>query len=252
MSDTAISLTGRRALVTGAASGIGAAIAARLAAAGALGVSLDIAAPASLPAGWHELIADVRSKDAVAQACVEASRRLGGEFDLVVAAAGIVPPWRPVAELDIDEWDEVFAVNVRGVASTLKHAAPLIADGGAIVAIGSINSWRGDPNLASYVASKHAVLGIVRCAAIDLGRRGIRVNAVGPGPIATEALRSRIERRARAGGPAPDDALSAAAAQTSLGRIATIDDVAGATLFLASDLAGGITGQLLAVDGGML
>jgi NAD(P)-dependent dehydrogenase (short-subunit alcohol dehydrogenase family) len=251
MSDAAISLAGRRTLVTGAATGIGAAIAARFAAAGARGVGLDIAAPASLPAGWQELIADVRSEDAVTQACAEAARQLGGGLDLVVAAAGIVPPWRRVVELDLDEWDEVFAINVRGVAATLKHSAPLIADGGAIVAIASLNAWRGDANLASYAASKHAVLGIVRSAAIDLGRRGIRVNAVGPGPIATEALRSRIERRARAGGPALDDALAAAAAQTSLGRIATTDDVAGATLFLASDLAGGITGQLLAVDGGL-
>jgi NAD(P)-dependent dehydrogenase (short-subunit alcohol dehydrogenase family) len=251
VSEASISLVGRRALITGAATGLGAAIAARFAAAGAKGVSLDIAAPGSLPAGWLTLTADVRSEDAVARACAEAARQLGGELDVVVAAAGIVPPWRGVGELDLEEWDEVFAVNVRGIAATLKHAAPLIADGGAVVAIGSLNSWRGDPNLASYVASKHAVLGIVRSAAIDLGRRGIRVNAVGPGPVATEALRSRIERRARAGGPALDDALAAAAAQTSLGRLATIADVAAATLFLASDLAGGITGQLLPVDGGL-
>ena len=251
MSDASISLAGSRALVTGAASGIGAAIASRFAAVGARGVGLDIAAPGSLPTGWGAVTADVRHEDAVAHACAEAARQLGGELDLLVAAAGIVPPWRRVDELDLDEWDEVFAVNVRGIAATFKHAAPLIADGGAIVAIASLNSWRGDPNLATYVASKHAVLGIVRSAAIDLGRRGIRVNAVGPGPIATEALRSRIERRAQAGGPALEDALAAAAAQTSLGRIATTDDVAGATLFLASGLAGGITGQLLPVDAGL-
>ncbi len=251
MSEASISLAGRRALVTGAASGIGAAIAARFASAGARGVSLDVVAPSSWPTDWKSLIADVRSEEAVARACADAATKLGGGIDVLVAAAGIVPPWRRVDELDLDEWDEVFAVNVRGIAATLKHAAPLVADGGAIVAIASLNSWRGDPNLASYVASKHAVLGIVRSAAIDLGRRGIRVNAVGPGPIATDALRLRIERRAQAGGPALNDALAAAAAQTSLGRIATTDDVAGATLFLASDLAGGITGQLLPVDGGL-
>jgi NAD(P)-dependent dehydrogenase (short-subunit alcohol dehydrogenase family) len=251
VSEASISLAGRRALVTGAASGIGAAIAARFASAGARGVGLDVGASSSPPTDWKLLIADVRSEEAVARACADAASQLGGGIDLLVAAAGIVPPWRRVDELDLDEWDEVFAVNVRGIAATLKHAAPLVADGGAIVAIASLNSWRGDPNLASYVASKHAVLGIVRSAAIDLGRRGIRVNAVGPGPIATDALRSRIERRARAGGPALNDALAAAAAQTSLGRIATTDDVAGATLFLASDLAGAVTGQLLPVDGGL-
>jgi len=251
VSGVSISLRGRRALVTGAATGIGAAIAARFAVAGAQGVSVDVAPPISLPTGWRAMTTDVRREDEVAQACGEAARQLGGKLDVLVAAAGIVPPWRHLNELDLDEWDEVFAVNVRGIAATLKYASPLIADGGAIVAIASLNAWRGDPHLASYVSSKHAVLGIVRSAAIDLGRRGIRVNAVGPGPIATAALRSRIERRARAGGPPLDDALAAAAAQTSLGRIATTDDVAGATLFLVSDLAAGITGQLLPVDGGL-
>src|SRR5262249_5189556 len=146
MGERSISLAGRRALVTGAASGIGAAIAARFATAGARGAGLDIVAPAAAPAGWLALTADVRSEDAVAEACTDAARQLGGELDLVVAAAGIVPPWRRVAELDLGEWDDVFAINVRGVAATLKHAAPVMADGGAIVAIASLNSWRGDAN----------------------------------------------------------------------------------------------------------
>jgi NAD(P)-dependent dehydrogenase (short-subunit alcohol dehydrogenase family) len=115
----------------------------------------------------------------------------------------------------------------------------------------SLNAWRGDGNIASYVASKHAVLGIARSAAIDLGRRGIRVNAIAPGPIATEALLSRMQNRAQGGGLAVEDALTAAASITSLGRIATAADVAGTALFLASDLSLGITGQLLPVDGGL-
>lgn len=247
----AISFTGKRALVTGGARGLGAAIVERFAEAGAAGVSIDLTATGTVPTGWHFLAADVRSEEQIERACKAAVEQLGGPLDLLVVAAGVVPPWRHVAELDLGEWDDLFAINVRGVAGTLKHAAPLMSDGGAVTVIGSLNSWRGDGNITGYVASKHAVLGIVRSAAIDLGSRGIRVNAIGPGPVATEALRGRMAWRARSGGPQLDAALEAAAAMTSLGRIATSDDVAGTALFLASDLAGAITGQLLAVDGGL-
>ena len=117
--------------------------------------------------------------------------------------------------------------------------------------IASLNAWRGDGNLISYTASKHAVLGLVRSAALDLGRRGIRVNAVAPGPVATEALLARLRRREASGGAAVEEALAAASSATALGRIATADEVAGAVLFLASDLSSGITGHLLPIDGGI-
>lgn len=251
MSGVTISLEGKRALVTGGANGLGAAIVRAFADAGATGAAVDLAAATELPDGWVSLTADVSSEAAVKDACATAVEQLGGKLDLLVAGAGIVPPWRTTPELDLDEWDRVFAINVRGVAATLKHAAPLMSDDGAIVAIASLNAWRGDGNIASYVASKHAVLGIVRSAAIDLGRRGIRVNAIGPGPVATEALLGRMERRAQGGGLALDDALTAAASMTSLGRIATPADVAGTTLFLVSELSRAITGQLLPIDGGL-
>ena len=99
------------------------------------------------------------------------------------------------------------------------------------------------------MASKHAVLGIVRAAALDLGKRGIRVNAVAPGPIATQALLDRMRRREQAGGLTVDEALGAAGEGTALGRIATVEEVADAVFFLAN--AGGITGHLLPVDGGI-
>jgi NAD(P)-dependent dehydrogenase (short-subunit alcohol dehydrogenase family) len=251
MSGVTVSLAGRRALVTGGANGIGAAIIAQLNAAGASGAGLDLNVPASAPEGWHEIAADVRSEDAVRAACIEAVEKLGGQLDIVVAAAGIVPPWRGISELDLDEWDNLFAINVRGVAATLKHAAPHMAAGGAVVAVASLNSWRGDGNLTSYTASKHAVLGIVRSAAIDLGSRGIRVNAVAPGPVATEALKNRMNKRAESGGPDLEAALAGAARLTSLGRIATEADIAGTVLFLSSDLSAAITGQLIPIDGGL-
>lgn len=241
-------LQGRRALVTGGSNGIGAASVARLAAAGAGGLVVDLQPPKALPPGWDAVVADVGDDGALAAA-------LGADgegLDVLVAAAGIVPPWRRLAALDLAEWDEVFRVNARGVAATLHHALPALHEGAAVVVVASLNAWRGDANLAGYSASKHALLGLVRSAALDLGGRGIRVNAVGPGPVATEAMLERMARRAAAGGQPVAEALAAAAAQTALGRIATPDEVAEAVLFLASDASSAMTGQLLAVDGGLL
>jgi NAD(P)-dependent dehydrogenase (short-subunit alcohol dehydrogenase family) len=246
-------LTDRRALVTGGSSGIGAAVVDRFAAEGATGAVLDLPQAleaAQLPDGWTGHPVDVRDEAAVHSAIGDAQQG-AAPVDIVVACAGIVPPWSNLTELDLGEWDNVLAINARGMAATFKHVAPHLRDGGAIVAIGSLNSWHGDPQIPSYVASKHAVLGLVRSAAMSLGRRGIRVNAVGPGPIATESLVDRMRSREQGGGLSVDDALGTAAAATTLGRIATVQDVAGAVLFLAGDLAAGITGHLIPVDGGL-
>lgn len=240
-------LAGKTAAVTGGARGIGAGIVRRFAAEGARGVVLDL--PQTLnevPGSWRALGVDVRDDDAVGAAFAEV-----GEIDIVVAAAGVVPGWAEVRAIDPQEWDDVFRVNVRGMMSTIRHALRVLCNGGSVVAIGSLNSWRGDPNLTTYVASKHAVLGLVRSAALDLGRRGVRVNALAPGPIATDALVGRMAQRERELGIPVDQALATAAAQTALGRLATVDEVADAALFLASDLSSGITGHLLPVDAGI-
>ena len=122
--------------------------------------------------------------------------------------------------------------------------------GGAIVVMASMNAARAHKHQCLYTATKHAVLGIVRATALDLGRRGIRVNALAPGPISTEALLARMENRAAKGGASVEAAL-AAASDTALGRMATEADVARAALFLASDFSGGMTGALLPIDGGL-
>jgi NAD(P)-dependent dehydrogenase (short-subunit alcohol dehydrogenase family) len=246
-------MNGRRVLVTGGTSGIGAATVQRLAAEGARGAVLDLApsiSRTSLPEGWDGIAVDVRDENSVRTAIARAQRD-EPPLDALIPCAGIVPDWSSLGGLELAEFDDVMAVNARGVAATLKHAGPQVRDGGAIAVVGSLNSWRGDANLASYAASKHAVLGLVRSAALDFGRRGIRVNAVGPGPIATEAMLNRMRRRAKAGGPAVDDAVAQAAAVTATGRIATVQDVAAALLFLVSDLSGGISGHLIPVDGGL-
>lgn len=233
-------LTGRIAAVTGGARGLGAAIARRFRAEGA---TLDLTG--------GDIACDVAEEAQVAAAFAELAAR-HGRLDVLVANAGVVSPWRELTALDMAEWDRVFAVNVRGVALCLKHAVPLMPGGGAVVAMGSIMSERGAPRQALYNATKHAVLGIMRVAAQELGPRGIRVNALGPGPVATEALRGRVAMRAASGlAPCTDAALAAYDAETPLGRIATEEEVAKAALFLASDLSSAITGRLLCVDGGL-
>ena len=245
-------LDGKVVWVTGAATGLGAAIASCLADAGARGLAFDIVENCpDLPGGWISQQGDVTS-DQDLQAAISGIRKEFGQLDIVVANAGVVPPWHDTESIDLDEWDDVFAVNVRGVAATIKYAVPLMkSSGGTIVVMGSLNSRRAHARQCLYTATKHAVLGIVRSAALDLGRYGIRVNALGPGPIATDALMHRLQNRAEAGGPSADSVCSQFSEDAALGRMATAADVARAALFLASPQADGITGQILPVDAGL-
>jgi NAD(P)-dependent dehydrogenase (short-subunit alcohol dehydrogenase family) len=243
-------LNGKGAFVTGGAAGLGRGIVEAFAREGARGFLLDLAVPEGiLPEGWHHRRGDVCDEGELARSLAEAAQALG-RLDVIVANAGIVPPWHDSEAIDLAEWDRVFAVNVRGVAATIKAAVPhLKASGGSIIAMASVNAFTAHPKQAAYVASKHAVLGIARTAAKDLGRFGIRVNALCPGPVATEALLARVGERAAAGGPSTEETLRRYA-ETALGRLPTIADVAGAALFLASDLSSGVTGQALVIDAG--
>ena len=246
-------LTGRVAVVTGGCRGIGRAIVGILAEHGSTGLAVDLAgavAEASLPSGYAAHVANVTVEQQIAATFAEAVRRFG-RLDIVVANAGIVPPWHETDGLDLAEWDRVFAINARGVAATIKHAVPLMKErGGAIVVTASVNALKAHPRQMAYTATKHATAGIIRTAALDLGRFNIRVNGLAPGPIATAALRERIRYRSTIGGPPEDEALRALAREAPLGRIATEREVAQAALFLASDLASAITGHLLPVDAG--
>jgi len=243
-------LAGKVALVTGGAQGLGRAIVDGFAAAGARGLLFDLLpADDSLPAGWSFERGDVAKEDDVISAVARARAEFG-RLDVAVANAGIVPPWHDTETVDLAEWDRVFAVNARGVMATIKHAVPLMKQqGGSIVAMGSTNSWIGHAKQAAYSASKHAVLGIARAAALDVGRFGIRVNALCPGPVATAALLARVQRRADEGG-APVEETLRRYSETALGRVVAVEDVVGTALFLAGDLSSGITGQLIPVDAG--
>lgn len=243
-------VSGRTAVVTGGANGIGAAIVRRLSASGATrGVVLDL--PGALghnapPGNWSEIAVDLRDDDSVTRAFGEARAQLG-TIDILVAAAGVVPPWSGIDTIDADEWDDLFRVNARGVMRSIQEGQRAMADGAAIVVIASQNAWRGSPQLAGYTASKHAALGLVRSVAFELGLRGIRVNAIGPGSVATDAYRNRLSRRASEGGLDVEEALERERLMTPLRRLATPEEIAGAAVFLASDLASGITGHVLPV-----
>jgi NAD(P)-dependent dehydrogenase (short-subunit alcohol dehydrogenase family) len=238
-------LAGRVAAVTGGAGGLGGAIAAMLEVSGATVARLDVVA------GKGVIPCDVTDERSIRDALAAAAR--DGRLDIVVANAGVVPPWRETEELDLEAFDRTLAVNVSGVAATFKHAVPFLKErGGALVATGSIMGYRAHARQAAYVASKHAVVGLVKAAALDLGRYGIRDNAVAPGAVATDALLARMDWRAEVGlGPARAKALAAAAQETALGRMTTADDVARTVLWLASDLSAGVTGQLVPVEGGL-
>ncbi|MEE4277280.1 MAG: SDR family oxidoreductase [Halieaceae bacterium] len=247
-------LDGRQAVITGGAAGLGLAIARRFAAMGAAITLIDLEAAfasASIPNEWHCHAIDLGADDSLGRqtAVAEACERV----DIVVANAGVVPPWRRVAELDAAEWQRVMAINSWGVAATLgAFSGALAASGrGSAIVMASINGYRAHPEQVLYTASKHAAIGVMRSAALDLGPRGVRVNALAPGPVATAALRERIEGRARAGGPEPETALASMRAETALGRMVTEDNVADAAAWLASDASAGTTGVVLPVEAGL-
>jgi len=238
------------AVVTGGSSGIGSGIVKRFAANGARVISIDLNKPEYEIASVEHLSCDLTDESSVAQLFAQISKE-NPQIDVLCANAGIVPSWSRISETNFNDWKKVIDINVNALFLTISHGAKLLRKGsGTIVVTGSINSIKGDPNIAAYVASKHAALGIIKSAALDLGRDGIRVNGIAPGPIATKALISRIESRIKESGTSLDNYLEKLAAQTALGRIATEEEVINTVEFLASNLSSGITGQLISVDGG--
>lgn len=246
-------LGGRKAVVTGAAQGLGRAIAERLEQAGASIVALDLPDRLdAIPPNWRAVAMDLAAPSAQ-----DDLRNLAdslGPVSVLVANAGLVPPWRGIDALDAAEWQRVMAVNVWGVAISLgAFAAGLAASGhGSAVVMASINGYRAHPKQVLYTASKHAAIGVMRAAAQDLGPRGVRVNALAPGPIATDALVGRMALRAAAGGTPVAEAMADMAAGTMLGRFATPQDVANLACFLATDAAAALTGHVFPVEAGLI
>jgi NAD(P)-dependent dehydrogenase (short-subunit alcohol dehydrogenase family) len=236
---------GRKALVTGGASGIGAAIAARLTAGGAKVAVLDVNVD-GLPAGLVGVRADVTDDASVRAAVASAVDQLGG-LDIVINNAGIGAQGG-VEDNDDAEWHRVLDVNVVGMVRVTRAALPALrqSDAGAIVNTSSIAATAGLPQRALYSASKGAVLSLTQAMAADLIDEGIRVNAVNPGTADTPWVGRLLDK-------APDPAAERAAleARQPHGRLVAADEVAQAVCYLASPAAGSTTGTSIAVDGGM-
>ena len=248
---------GRVVIITGAAGGIGRAAARRFAGEGAAIVAVDLpgsdldGTAAVVEAGGGRVTAvtaDVRSDSDVA-GYVAAALDTHGKVDALFNNAGVEGPVVPLVDYPADDFDRVMAVNVRGVWLGLKHAGPAIAasGGGAIVNTASMAGVTGTARLCAYGASKHAVIGLTKTAALEFAPLGVRVNAVAPAPIDTRML------HAIAAGMNPDDpsvATAQMAARVPLARYGTPDEVAAVAAFLCSDDATYMTGAMVPVDGG--
>lgn len=234
-------LTGRRALVTGAAAGIGAATVARLRAEGAEVIAVD-AAP-----DHRGLVADVSDPGAVAEAV-----RTAGELHICVANAG-VSLMEPFLDGKLESWRRVLDVNLLGVMLTFQEAARAMPPGGRLLATASIAGLHGERDAAAYCASKAGVIGLVRTLSIELAPRGLSVNAVAPGQIDTGMnRRDLLLAGEREGRPADDILRDHLERRVPARRMGTPEEVAGLFAFLASDEAAFITGEVIRIDGGEL
>jgi NAD(P)-dependent dehydrogenase (short-subunit alcohol dehydrogenase family) len=248
-------MTGKVALVTGGAQGMGRAIAYAFADAGASVVIADISV-----AGAEETVTTIRNSGGAAkfQQCdvadatqverlVSLAVSTFGKLDYAVNAAAIEGESVALAELDDELFDRIQSVNVRSVYLCMKHEinAMLVTGGGSIVNIASTNSVRPQPHQSAYTASKHAVMGLTKSAAIDYAPKGIRINAIIPGSIDTPMLRNAMERRGR-------EEKDVVARLSLLGRFGRPDEIAAAALWLCSDASSFTVGHALAVDAGYL
>jgi glucose 1-dehydrogenase len=247
-------LEGKVAIVTGAAMGMGEATARVFAAAGADVLVSDVneelgravVDQIESDGGSAAFCRTDVSKAADAEAMVQTAVERFGRLDCAVNNAAVTPDTHPIAELDEAEWDRILAVDLKGVALCLKYEiSQLLAqgDGGAIVNIGSVSSFRPQPENAAYVAAKHGVIGLTKTASLENAPRGIRVNTVCPGAIDTPMIRGALETVGLTEAEfAPVISL--------FGRFGKPEEVAQASLWLCSDASSYVTGAALAVDAG--
>lgn len=249
-------LKGKSALITGATSGIGRATAIALARNGAhivitgrrrpegesvLREIRDAGATHRIKAEFVQ--GDVTDENHLKAAVAAAAAFTGGKLHLAFNNAGVELGNIPTVETTADQYRHVFDINVLGVLLSMKHQIPAMAQGGSIVNTASVAGSIGMPGTGVYVASKHAVLGLTKCAALEVARQGIRINAVSPAAIETPMFD-------RFTGNRNTEALNYMSNLHPVGRVGRVDEVAAAVLFLLSNASSFITGLDFRVDGG--
>jgi NAD(P)-dependent dehydrogenase (short-subunit alcohol dehydrogenase family) len=248
-----LDFTGKVALVTGAAAGMGLATARAFAEAGAAVVLADFkedavkAAAEKLISAGHKALAvrcDVSNDEEVASMVDRAVAEFG-QLDAAFNNAGVMARIAPTADSAREDWDRVIGVNLRGVWSSMKHELRHMErqGSGAIVNNASVGALTGNPGIGSYIASKHGVVGLTRTAALEYVKRGIRVNAVNPGLIDTQIARDVVA--------GDEKAYGEIAKQVPIGRAGRPEEIAAAVLWLCSPGASYVVGHALTVDGGM-
>ncbi len=242
----------QRVLITAGASGIGLAMAKGFADAGAQVwvADLDPSALKACPDAWRKTDLNVTDEPAVAAMFAEISRDWGG-LDVLCANAGIAGPTALVEDIALADWHACLAVNLDGAFLAAKYGAPMMKaqKAGAMILTSSTAGQYGYPNRAAYAAAKWAVIGLMKTLAMELGPHGVRANAVCPGAVEGPRMEGVLEREAAAKGMTRDEVYAGYASGTSMQRFVEASDIAAMAVFLGSDAARLVSGQVIAVDG---
>ena len=240
----------KRVFITAGANGIGLAMAQAFAAAGSLVwvTDVDSAAVAALPDGIRGDVVDVVDEPAMAALLARVGAQWGG-LDVVCCNAGIKGPTAAVADMPLQGWRECLAVNLDGAFLTAKHAIPLLGRGAVMLFTSSTAGIYGFPYRSPYAAAKWAVIGLMKTLAMELGPKGIRVNAILPGSVNGPRIDRVFADEAAAKGMTPDAVRRGYEQGTALHSLVDAVDIANMALFLASDGARLVSGQTLTVDG---
>ena len=242
-------------VITGGAGEIGAATARKFLGEGGKVVLVDLK-----DESLHTVVADLNAGDRVASVAADVTKDADtaayvkfaldtfGKIDIFFNNAGIEGVVAPLTEYPEDVFDQVLAVNVKGVFLGLKHVMPVITEGGSIINTSSVSGLKGDAGVVAYAASKHAVIGITRTAALEGAARKVRVNSIHPSPVTGRMMESLEEGFAPGAASSVREQLTA---QIPLGRYGDTEDIANGVFLLASDEATFITASKLVVDGGL-